>query len=56
MEEKKKVGWEVDGGKIKIKVDLNEDGDALLELSLDLAEVLDEIVAAFKDKKEEPQA
>lgn len=49
--EKKSVVLKIDGGKLIIVVDPNKDGDALLVVSVDLAEVPDEVIEVFKRGK-----
>ncbi len=48
----KKIGFEFEGGKLIVKVDLNGDGEPVLKLELDLKEVPEEVVAAWKAAKE----
>ena len=47
-EEKKAVEFKVEGGKFYIKVDPNKDGQPVLELFIDIAEVPDEVISLFK--------
>ena len=56
MEEKKKLAFAFVDGKAVLTVDSDMDGKPVLELKLDLSEVLDEIVAAIKNRKKEPEA
>jgi hypothetical protein len=46
--ENKAIDFVIDGGKLKIMVDPNKDGQKLMVLELDLAEVPDEVIAAIK--------
>lgn len=48
----KKLEMKVDGSKFLIMVDPNEDGDALIKLELDLAEVPDEVLDLFMKKED----
>ena len=48
MEEKKALSFEVIDGSLVIKVDPNKDGQAVVELKVNLTEVPDEVVALFK--------
>ena len=41
MEKKLEIAFE--GGKLILKVDMNQDGEASLKLEVDLAEILEEI-------------
>lgn len=50
MEEKKAVVFKIDGGFFYISVDPNKDGQNVLELKVDLAEVPDEVISALKSK------
>ncbi len=47
-EEKKVLDFKVEDGKFKIKVDPNKDGEAVVELMVDLKEVPDEVLSIFK--------
>lgn len=51
-EENKKLDFKFEGGKLLLSVDLNKDGDKLLELAVDLSEAADEIIEFFKKDKE----
>lgn len=44
----KKILIKLDGGKLSIKVDTNQDGETVLDVELNLSEALDEIVKLFK--------
>lgn len=46
--EGKVVDFIVEGSKFLIKVDPNQDGQALVKIELDLAEVPDELLSLFK--------
>ena len=46
--ENKKVEFKIEEGNLIIIVDMNQDGESLLELKIKLAEVLDEIASFFK--------
>jgi hypothetical protein len=46
----KTVSMTVDDGNLVIKVDPNKDGDAVIVLYINLLEVPDELVNAFKKK------
>jgi len=47
-EENKVVDFKFEGRKLIITVDSNKDGEAVLSLSIDLSEVADEVLDAFK--------
>lgn len=51
MEENKSVAFKIEGGKLLISVDLNKDGQTLVDIAVDLAEIPDEILQVFKKKK-----
>lgn len=51
MEENKSVSFKVEDGKLVVQVDPNKDGQALLTVHLDIAEVPDEVIELFKKKK-----
>ena len=44
----KLIDWDVDGGKLTITIDPNKDGEPVAGFFLDLSEVPDEILSAFK--------
>lgn len=46
--EKKMLDFEIKDGKLILSVDPNKDGEPVVFLSVDLKEVPDEIVSAFK--------
>jgi len=48
MEEKKVVDFKVEDGKLKILVDTNKDGEPVVSLVVDIAEIPDEVVSALK--------
>ena len=48
VEEKKAIDFKIEDAKLIIKVDPNKDGQAVVELNVDLAEVADEIIDAIK--------
>ena len=43
-----KFKFSIEDGRLVIAVDMNEDGQALVRIELDLAEALDEFGALFK--------
>jgi len=45
------VKFEFEGSKLRIVVDPNKDGEALLRLELELAEIPDEVVSMLAKKK-----
>lgn len=47
-DENKKFSFKFEEGKLIISADMNQDGEPVLSLTLDLAEVADEIVSFFK--------
>lgn len=49
-EEKKVVSFEVEDGKLKLVVDPNRDGQPVVSLVVDIAEVPDEVAALFLKK------
>ena len=55
MDENKAVTFKIEGGKFIINVDPNKDGEAVIEIKIDMIEVPDEVVSLFK-KDDEPQA
>ena len=44
----KAVKFEITDGKLIILVDPNKDGEVLMKLEVDLTEVPDEVISAFK--------
>lgn len=48
----KKLAMTTQDGKFIILVDPNQDGEALIKLEVDLAEVPDELIDIFKKKKD----
>lgn len=48
------VKWE--DGKVVVKVDMNEDGEPILELKLDVKELPEEAIAAWKEAKKPKEA
>jgi hypothetical protein len=50
MSENKKVKVEFEGSDLMLKVDLNQDGESVIELKLKLVELLDEIGMMVKPK------
>jgi hypothetical protein len=54
--ENKKVSFEFVEGVLIVKVDLNGDGQPVIELKVSLAEIPDEIIDILKAKKEAPKA
>jgi hypothetical protein len=48
MPENKAVSFKLEGGKFVIAVDLNKDGQPMIQIAVDLAEVPDEVLAIFK--------
>lgn len=48
--EKKVVSMEIKDGSLIITVDANKDGQAVLSVTVDLAEVADEVINAIKGK------
>jgi hypothetical protein len=54
--ENKKVSFEFVDGVLIVKVDLNGDGQPVIELKVSLAEIPDEIIDILKAKKEAPKA
>ena len=51
----KKVTMEIKDGKLIILADLNKDGEAIVNITVDLSEVADEVIDLIKAKKEEMQ-
>lgn len=51
-EENKKLDFKFEGGKLLLSVDMNADGDKLLNMEIDLSEAADEILEFFKKDKE----
>jgi hypothetical protein len=49
--EPKKVEFKFEDKHLIIKVDLNKDGESLMEFKLNLAEIPDEVLSALKSKK-----
>ena len=47
----KKLDYKFEGTKMKVMVDPNEDGEALMTVEIDLAEVADEVIDALSKKK-----
>jgi hypothetical protein len=47
----KSVKFEFEGSKLVVVVDPNQDGQALLKLEIELAEIPDEVLAALAAKK-----
>ena len=54
--ENKKVSFEFVEGVLIVKVDLNGDGQPIVELKIALAEIPDEVLDLVKAKKEAPKA
>ena len=48
MSEAKKVDFKIEDNKLKISVDPNQDGEPVMSLVVDIAEVADEVIAAIK--------
>lgn len=48
-----KVKYAFEGSKLKVELDPNEDGQAVLKLELELAEIPDEVLSAVASKKAE---
>jgi hypothetical protein len=48
MSEPKKVSYEFVDGKLVVKVDLNGDGEPVIELKLDVKELPEEAISAWK--------
>lgn len=46
-----KVSFKVEEGKLKVGVDINEDGQPVLEVVLDLKELPEEVIEAWKELK-----
>lgn len=46
-----KVSFKVEEGKLVVAVDLNQDGQPLLELKFDIKELPEEAIQAWKDAK-----
>ena len=46
--ENKVVEFKIEDGKMIIKVDPNKDGEAVISISVNIAEIPDEVVSAFK--------
>jgi hypothetical protein len=46
--ENKVVDFKVEGGKVIITVDPNKDGQAVLVVAVDIAEIPDEVIDMFK--------
>lgn len=51
-----KVKFEFEGSKLKLAIDPNEDGQAVLSLELELAEIPDEVLSLISSKKAEGKA
>jgi hypothetical protein len=51
-----KVKFEFEGSKLKIAVDPNGDGQAVLKVEVELAEIPDEVLSLISAKKAEAQA
>ena len=49
----KKVTLELKDGKLEIMVDANKDGEAVIQISVDLSEVADEVIDLIKRKKQD---
>jgi hypothetical protein len=49
-----KVKFEFEGSKLKVSVDPNGDGQAVLKVEIELAEIPDEVLSVISSKKSEP--
>ena len=54
--ENKKVSFEFVDGVLIVKVDLNGDGQPIVELKINALEIPDEVLDLIKAKKEAPKA
>jgi len=52
MPENKAVSFLFDGSKLKIIVDSNKDGEPVLSVEIEMAEIPDEVLSAIQKKKE----
>lgn len=50
MGEHKAIDFKIEDGKLKIAVDPNQDGEPVLKVEVDLAELPDEVISAFRKK------
>lgn len=48
--ENKAFDFKVEGGKLLITIDPNKDGQPVMTLSVDIAEIPDEVISALKKK------
>ncbi len=53
MEEVKSVDYKFDGTKLIINVDPNKDGQSVITLTIEMAEIPDEVLSAISSKKAE---
>lgn len=51
-----KVKFEFEGSKLKVAVDPNGDGEPVMKIELELAEIPDEVLALISSKKAEVKA